>query len=280
MNHRERFCVAPTWSTLRVVGPDASTWLNGIVTCDVTGVRPGHGVWGTLLTKQGKIAAELQIVGRPDDLFVGISGGNAEEILRVLDGYVVMEDCEIEASSLKWLLFIDPERPDEEGTANELRGRLHWGSRQISYILAGSEQSSSFRTNFGEELLSPEEWRKWLTDAGIPQFGLDYDSGDNLHAASLERRTVDWSKGCYLGQEVVCMQDMRGKVRRRLVALKPSDASILKPGADLKNDEGETVGQITSVGHHRAIGMVRGPEFADNTRLHFDAVELLVGPVV
>jgi folate-binding protein YgfZ len=77
---------------------------------------------------------------------------------------------------------------------------------------------------------------------------VDFGERDNPHEASLDRIAVSWSKGCYLGQEVVCMQDMRGKVKRRLVALDGSGALLggVKPTEVLTAD-GSVAGHVSSV---------------------------------
>jgi folate-binding Fe-S cluster repair protein YgfZ len=63
----------------------------------------------------------------------------------------------------------------------------------------------------------------------------------------LERRAVSWTKGCYLGQEVVCMQDMRGRVKRRLVALELDGAETLAAESDVEAPgEAGPVGRIMS----------------------------------
>src|SRR5690554_775195 len=84
------------WGTLRVTGPDRVAWLNGIVTCDVAEVTRERGVWGLLLSKQGKIEAELQLLAAEDALLIGVSGAAAADVASALDHYLVMEDAEVE----------------------------------------------------------------------------------------------------------------------------------------------------------------------------------------
>jgi folate-binding protein YgfZ len=273
-------CVIAGWPTLRVFGPDAASWLNGIVSSDVASVCPGRGSWGTLLTKQGKITAELQIVGRTDELFVAVSGGDAEEVLGILNGYLVMEDAEIEPVEMGWFLSTFSSVHQSVDDVGNSSGVLKWGNCDISYVLADNAGLSNLVKMFESEMVALKEWNRWLTDQGIPQFGVDYNSSDNLHAASLERLTVDWKKGCYLGQEVVCMQDMRGKVRRRLVSLQTSTPQLVTIGDELQNETGESVGRITSVGERVALGSVRAPEFTEGTLLSAGDCAFVVAPLV
>ena len=256
----------PSWQTLRVVGPDAASWLNGIVTCNVLSVTGDRGAWGALLTKQGKVFAELQIVGSASELFIAVSGGDASDVREVLDGYLVMEDAEIETSDQTWVIGSEP-------SASLLRGAdvspasISWTDEPLFIAHAPATTVEGWRATAANE--KDVLWfNEWKIRHGVPTFGLDYDEKDNLHAASLERRTVDWQKGCYLGQEVVCMQDMRGKVKKRLVRLLGDASSPVPPGALLSADDGgEPVGRVTSSAGEVAIATVAAPFFEPGTRV-------------
>lgn len=273
------FIARPHWPVLRVEGPDAATWLNGIVTCDVLSARPDQGVWGSLLSKQGKICADLQIVGSAKHLYLGVCGGDSGQTLETLDGYLVMEDAEIEASDAAWLLCSEPLVDTAALQDRELSGRVTWGATALHFVIAKAERLDELLSQASVSLLSADEWTAWQTDAGIPQHGVDYSEADNPHAASLERRTVDWSKGCYLGQEVVCMQDMRGKVRRRLAALSPLGPALPNVGDAVLDDAGKEVGMVTSVGSVRAIAHLLAPAFEPGTKLKVAGIDCLVAPL-
>jgi folate-binding protein YgfZ len=268
----------PDWATLRVFGPDAASWLNGLVTCNVLSVGGGRGAWGTLLTKQGKIAAELQIVGDKDELFLAVSGGDAESIRRVLEGYLVMEEAEIESSALRWVVF-------GESAQDAVSGRgfrsfqLPWTHVPVFVAFGERAELDALRPDVSAWTLDPNQWHEWTLRHGVPRFGADYDERDNLHAASLERRTVDWQKGCYLGQEVVCMQDMRGKVKKRLVLLHAESGSISE-NADLSTPAGEVVGQVTSFAGEMGIATVHAPHFETGTILHARNFSARVAPLL
>ncbi len=263
MTSAELRLAAPDWPVLRVFGPDAARWLSGIVTSDVTTVGPGRGSFGLLLNKLGKIQAELQIVGKSDELFVAVSGGSGTDTLSLLDGYLIMEDAEIEATNLRVLLALG------EGALERLdRGAsLPWGTTEVALEVASDQEYKERVSSLGLPLLSEHELAELFVLEGIPRFLIDYDQTDNPHAASLERKAVDWNKGCYLGQEVVCMQDMRGKVKRRLVKLMSPSGAALESGSDLVDPLGGKVGIVTSAFGARGIGKVRAPAFEEGTQL-------------
>ena len=72
------------------------------------------------------------------------------------------------------------------------------------------------------------------------------DERSNPHEVSLDRRCISWSKGCYLGQEAVCMQDMRGKVKRRLVVLRLGEGPLPSSGTAVHDAAGTPVGETRS----------------------------------
>jgi len=265
----------PNWPTLRVVGPDSANWLHGIITCDVKSVARGKGIWGSLLSKQGKIQADLQIVGGAEELFVAVSGGVASEVLATLDGFLVMEDAEIELGSSDWCVVCG-EAAREFVSANDWGfAEMNWGT-PVWLLRVSNSQKAELQALASE--MDESAFSEWRIERGLPTFGQDFQSSDNLHAASLERRTVDWSKGCYLGQEVVCMQDMRGKVKKRLVGLET--ATVLIPGTEVLTLEGASVGEVRSSSKNQAIAMVRAPEYEPGTKLQVAGIDVAVNALI
>jgi folate-binding protein YgfZ len=93
-------------------------------------------------------------------------------------------------------------------------------------------------------------WEALRLSHGVPRFGLDFDASTYPQEAGLEKSAVSFSKGCYLGQEVVCMLELRGHVKRKLVQLAiEGDAPVR--GAEVTDAEGagaNRVGEVTSAG--------------------------------
>ncbi len=103
---------------------------------------------------------------------------------------------------------------------------------------------------------------RFEVESGWPEFEVDFGESDNAHEAALDRRAVSWSKGCYLGQEVVCMQDMRGKVKRRVVPFELSAGELPAVGAEVSSASGESIGRVTSAvqtegGRLLGLGMLK-----------------------
>jgi folate-binding protein YgfZ len=275
----------PARGTLSVTGSEAKTWLNGLVTCDVLKVREGQGAFGLALNKQGKIQSEVEIVATPDGLLVGVSAGVSEKLALALDKFLVMEDAELSDVSGEYLWA------DFHGLgASALAESAAKACGGNAAAMAFTDQSSAALVLESDSLLelkrfiertpalhlgSDADWQAFRIAHAFGSFGIDFSEVDNPHEAALDRRAVSWNKGCYLGQEVVCMQDMRGKLKRRLVALVLDGALELpEVGSPVTANGGaEAVGELTSVvrspltGRALALARLKSPYFDGSASL-------------
>jgi len=269
----------PARGTLLVTGSEAKSWLNGLVTCDVLQVEPGRAAFGLALNKQGKIQSEVEIVAGAEGLLVGVSPGAAERLVAALDKFLVMEDAELSDVSADYL-WADFHGLGAAAQA-EAAAKLCAGTASAIRYTSQAAATLVFER---DELLELErfvertpalrratdaDWEALRISQTFGRYGVDFNEADNPHEAALDRRAVSWNKGCYLGQEVVCMQDMRGKLKRRLVALALAESSEAPSvGSPVTaGDSAEAVGELTSVAHSPltgkllALARVRSPYF-------------------
>ncbi len=247
----------PGRGTLVVTGPERHSWLNGLVTCDVAVLSPGQGAWGLLLNKQGKVQSDVLVVAAAEALYVAVARERVDALFETLDRFLIMEDAELfeRSSDYAWLSLHGPRAVElasavaRDGSAcgavdtTGLGGAALVVPRGDLDVTLGALVSAE---GFLVARAAAADWAELRIERGVPVFGVDYSSDDNPHEASLDRKAVSWTKGCYLGQEVVCMQDMRGRVKRRLVTLSLDDGTVPDPGTPVSAGEGEEVGQVTS----------------------------------
>lgn len=247
-------------SLLEVTGSEASSWLQGIVTCDMNEVAAGRVAWGLLLQKTGKIQAELLLWGRSDQVHLLVLGGSASAVSETLEHYLVMEDAELPPKDavVAWIVIQAESAPFG---ASYLKAPIADGS---FLALVSEREEAEFRDSLRAQSISILEGSdSTLADYGKPTFGVDFGSDDNPHEASLDRRAVAWGKGCYLGQEVVYMQEARGKVKRRLVWLEPKDGGLPAPiGTEIFGSAAEdaSLGRVTSAGSKRNLATIRSSD--------------------
>jgi hypothetical protein len=79
----------------------------------------------------------------------------------------------------------------------------------------------------------------------LPRFGVDFGEKNYPQEAALEKIAVSFSKGCYLGQEVVCRLEMRGHVIKKIVPVRIAGDPPLR-GAEVRSAEGKVLGTVSS----------------------------------
>lgn len=270
----------PERGVLAVRGPERATWLNGVVTPDVAGLRPGQGAFGLLLGKTGKIQTDFYAAAGADQLLLAVAPGTAELARADLDRMLVMEDAEVvdvsaelECMSLHGARAVELARAAAEGTgfAAEL-DRTGLGGALLFVARDSIESTVRALVTAGVTEATAADWLAFRLERGLGVFGVDYGPGDNPHEAALDRVAISWSKGCYLGQEAVFMQDARGKLKRRLAWLNLSGPEPAV-GTPLLSAAGEAVGEVTSatvapdVGGSRALAKLRAPHFEPGSAL-------------
>lgn len=128
----------------------------------------------------------------------------------------------------------------------------------------------------GVEVVDQAAWAALCVTYAVPRYGVDFDEKLYPQEAGLEKRAVSFSKGCYLGQEVVHTLEIRGRANRRLTAFEieaPREAVDDLAGAALTAD-GTPIGTITSATENReregflwALGVAKLAPLATATEL-------------
>jgi len=237
-----------------VTGTERRSWLEGLVTCQVGQLEPGQGTWGLVLNRQGKIQSVLWVVAAADALWLALAPGTMDQIEPELGRMLIMEDAELARpeNAQRWFALHGPQAAERARALAERfaghAGALDWTGLGGAALLVAAERAAEVSEACRDQLLTDDDWLSLRLERGLPEFGPDFDGRDRPHEAALDRRAVSWTKGCYLGQEVVCMQDMRGKVKKsqRLFAIAAPAEAQLPVGAALVGSAGQPIGSLTS----------------------------------
>jgi len=237
---------------LKVTGPDRFEWLQGVLTCDVLGNTRGA-FWGLFLNRLGKIRGEVVGVSSSGTIYLAVLGGKPESLVDHLDSLLVMEDVEIQISDEQefWSLH----GHDSERVARQIAASVEIAHAPVAWISSSDTVAVVAKDAHLRERLSGmdiqvgdiRQWEAFRLEHGVPRFDVDYDANDTPHRAGLYGRTVASDKGCFLGQEVVCTQQMRGAVRERSVPIVFAAGEIPRIGATVRSADGQReLGSITS----------------------------------
>jgi folate-binding protein YgfZ len=255
----------PDRGVVKVSGNDARDFLNGLVTTDVTLLRPGLGRFGALLTPQGKITTDFLITEAPPGhgggFLVDCPRALAQGLADKLGFYRLRAKVGIEnlSDSLGVLAAWDgdPALKPDLAFADPRNAALGWR------ILVPRELAQKAADLIGAEMVDSTAYEAHRVASGVPRGGADFMYGDAFpHETNMDRlHGVDFDKGCYVGQEVVSRMQHRGTARTRTVRIM-LDGPAPEPGAVVLAGD-KPVGTMGSAAGHHGLALIRIDRAAD-----------------
>ena len=252
--HDEAGFVGETLAVFWAVGPDAVTFLQGIITQDVQKMAVGEVARSFLLGPRGKLQALLWVLRGEDRVGLVTDGQRLDETLAELSRWRIRVEVEFEIEERETFevlgslgdLGSDDGWIDEDGVLV-----VELGSGPIRRRLVAGKTAEEL-TALGMRPVGQTVATITRIETGEPRMGIDVDERTIPQETGLVAASVSFTKGCYLGQELVARIDTRGHVNRHLRAVRLVDAVIPPVGAEVRMGDA-TIGVITSVGESLAI---------------------------
>jgi folate-binding protein YgfZ len=260
---------------ISLTGGDRTRWLNGMVTNNIRDLAAGRGVYAFLLNPQGKILSDLYAYNRGESIDIDTDYSQVEKILATFDHFIIMDDVEVanRSEQLTALGIAGPKAAMVLAAAGFTIPEMQplqaqaatWHGMECTLVRGEDEQHISY-----EIWIAPQSVRP-LWDAlraagatavgsdalelqrivsGIPTYGVDIRERD-LPQETEQARALNFSKGCYVGQEIVERIRSRGAVHRKFTGFVTEGAAQVAAGAKIVAGEKE-VGEITSSGYLQA----------------------------
>jgi folate-binding protein YgfZ len=253
--------------------------LQGVVTGEMTTMKAGEGCFTAACNRQGKMVGVMTVHLQEDQILLEVDRSNMEGLKAHFDRYIIMEDVALTDLSQEWSIF-------------ELQGVGSWkalslpplpwyhhvgwkngvvssncslGQEGVTLLLP-SEEKISFEEG------SQEEYEDLRVANGFPKWGVDMGPEELPMEAGLECLAISYSKGCYLGQEVILRVRNFGEPPKQLVLLKGDG---LVAGAEI-NVGDEIVGKVTSRSKEVALGYVKKKWKAPGTTVEVDGISAVV----
>lgn len=284
-----RWDAAPGLGALLVTGPDAATFLQAQLTSDVAALEPGQGQPAARLDRRGAVVSWFHVLRLPDrgqpfpGFFLVLPRQWAPELLRELQGFVFGEDVLLEdvgrdfdGAVLQGAGAGDLLDQLEDGAADGLcwpfsltgeAGLLCLEPRETAsgavdrMLAAAAAAGWATAPDTGSEAVAHGTAWAWLMlEAGWPRLGTDLQPGQRaLPQTGLEQHVISWTKGCYLGQEVVARIRTYGSVPRALRGLvfTGQELDLLErvpaAGQELRTTAGKVLGTWASAGWSAAL---------------------------
>jgi glycine cleavage system T protein len=263
-------------------GSDRVRFLQGMVTNDVKGLSPGQGVYALLLDVRGRILADLRIYCAEDHFIVETDADLLNKVLQALNHYNIGGRTPLEPLSVSGLAI---QGPRARAVLEEVLGislpdlsplnhtSANWAGQAVRIVRAGDTGEDGYELWLERNGLKPL-WEALLVggrnqglvpcgvkaletlriEAGIPKYGSEL-AEDTLPLEADLFSALSFTKGCYLGQEIVERARSRGRVNWKLVGLIVESSDVPKPGDRLLND-GKDVAEITSACRSPALDKV------------------------
>jgi tRNA-modifying protein YgfZ len=249
---------------VKVAGDGARNFLHGLVTADVFDLKPGTARFCALLTPQGKIIADFIVTEAPakdgGGFFLDVQRALCVTLVAKLNIYklrakVIVEDLsEVLGVLAAW-----------DGSGAIKRDTTKFG---LSYadprlpalglrVMLPPHLAAQAAAELGATLVDAGPYEAHRIALGVPQGGLDFSYGDAFpHESDMDQLGgVDFTKGCYVGQEVVSRMEHRGTARSRAVPVRYDGAAPAAGAAVTAGDR--QVGTMGSAAAGRALALLR-----------------------
>lgn len=258
MTSETKFAHLPDRGVIAVSGADAMKFLQGLLTNDVAGLSPSTAAHAALLSPQGKILFDMLVLLTDGDTYLlDCPAGKSSDLVRRLTMYKLRADVRIADQSAERCVF------------------ARWNGTEPGPIVPGADAFADPRhPGLGERLIVPVEqtgavattatadhYHAHRIGLGVPEGGRDFVFGEAYpHEALFDRlHGVSFTKGCYVGQEIVARMQHRGTARKRIVPIRA--AAELTSGAPVLAGEVEigTIGSVMAAdgGGSGALALIR-----------------------
>jgi len=255
---------------IRVTGEDRARLLHAMTTNHVQQMKPGDGIYAFFLNAQGRILADAYILCFEDHFLLDLEPETREKIYQHLDHYIIADDVTLEdVTSETATIALEGPKSHEvlqaagAHTPGADYSTSEWGARLVARLsatgspgffifapVAEKEKLLSEIEAAGAVTADAEAFRVVRLEHGKARYGEDLSERFLAQEAN-QPHALHFSKGCYLGQEIVERVRSRGQVHRVLTPLQLDGKEPPAPGTKL---EGGT--EITSAEYSPALGKV------------------------
>ena len=273
---------SPHRATIRLTGSDRRDFLNHMVTQELKDLDAGVVRQTFWLNRRGRIVADLLLAEMGDHLLACLDVHGVRQAVESLGEFLFTEDVEItdvtdafhhlalhgpQAAKVIAAAADDPTTADMPDLACKT---VTIGGHEVAAIRCDQTGGPGFELVMrrvdaeavwdallaagltlgdGRSRVRPIGWHAFniaRIEAGTPLFNIDFGSNSLPHETALIPQRVSFTKGCYLGQEIVARTENLGRAKQRLVGLRPDRDLLPDAGAEVVDAEGKAVGAVTS----------------------------------
>jgi folate-binding protein YgfZ len=269
---------------LAVTGTDRAAYLQGLLTNDIVSLAPGTGCYAAWLTPQGRMLTDLHVLESGSMILLDVPVETAAATIERLEQFIFSEDVAVAplADSLAAVWLHGPRAADVlQGVLPDRVDLSGWRDYQHAQVDIEGHPASLARIDQigvpgfcvyversreapmlallqarGARVVAAAALEAARIEAAYPVYGVDMNETTIPLEAGIEQRAISFTKGCYVGQEIVIRVLHRGggRVAKKLVAMRV-DGAPPERGAALFSGAKE-IGHVTSAAHSPALGSI------------------------
>jgi folate-binding protein YgfZ len=264
-----RYVLLPDRGVIRLSGPDGRTFLQGLVSNDVTRVAADRAIYSALLTPQGKFLHDFFLAAEGDALLIECEGARAADLARRLKMFklrskIALDDAGAGLAVAAAFGTDAPAKlglPVDAGSAVAFAGGIAFVDPRLAAMgarlilpRAGAEAALTAAGLAPGDIASYDRLRLEL---GLPDGSRDMEVEKSilLENGFDELNGVDWKKGCYMGQELTARTKYRGLIKKRLMPVRV-EGPLPAPGTIVRLDAQEA-GEMRSGRDDQGLALLR-----------------------
>tara|TARA_R110002096_G_scaffold432240_1_gene648696 strand:- start:118575 stop:119387 length:813 start_codon:yes stop_codon:yes gene_type:complete len=225
-------------------GPERKKLLQGIITANIDQLKNGHGLYGALLSPQGKFLHDFFLYENDETIYLDCERDRLADLFRRLLMYRLRSNVEIIDQSENYSVVTSSEKIDDHDLSFSDPRHPEMGYRAIVKNHTSTNDEKTYHAR--------------RIALGIPEGSNDFivDKSTVLEGHFEQINGVDFEKGCYVGQEVTARMKYRGKIKKLMFPVTLSDTAPAF-GSDIIDEKGNKIGDLRSHCDKYAIALFR-----------------------
>lgn len=264
-------------SRICLLGEDRVSFLNGQVSNDVKALHAGEGCYAALVNSKGKMECDLNVFLLPEEILLDFEPGYRDGVIQRLEHYIVADDVQVvdvcphyslisiqgpkapqAVEALSWELSIPLKQRSLSRQVVPHVGEVYLvrharlGTEGFDLFVPmenlehAARQTLEATRSIGGGPCGWSSWEQVRIEKGIPRFGVDMNNSNLPPETGLDKQMISYTKGCYIGQEVIARIRTYGRVAKALRGLEIHNAVTPPPAQTKLLKEGKPVGYLTS----------------------------------
>ncbi len=257
---------------IRVGGREAVQFLNGLITNDVKALEENAWMEAAFPNVQGRLQASVRVINHAGRFLFDTEAVTHERVLKLLERFTLAGDFHVtDITSETALITVQGARSGDVVGAvlGAVAARLESGRIAIESWRGGDTVTVMRATHTGEDGFdlicnareAPALWDSLVAagaravgfdalevlriEAGLPRYGVDMDETNVVLETGLDS-AVSFTKGCYIGQEIIARIRWRGHVAKKIAGLRFDEKREIQSGSKVRAIDGKEIGRVTS----------------------------------